>query len=63
MAANIQALADSAQRKIANGDAIYEPDAARKAINGIGIFHKPDVDRLKAQVLYELGKRKARKAA
>ena len=52
--ADIKALADSALRKLRNGDAIYRIDAARKAINGSGVFDKSDVKRLKNKVLVEM---------
>ena len=44
--ANISALAQSARRKLALGDATTMGIAIRKAINGAGIFHAPDVNRL-----------------
>ncbi|OGG57386.1 hypothetical protein A2853_02615 [Candidatus Kaiserbacteria bacterium RIFCSPHIGHO2_01_FULL_55_17] len=48
--ADINALALSAQRKLDNGDAIFEADAVRKAINGVGIFDEKDVFRLMKSV-------------
>ena len=44
--ANIEALAQSAKRRLDNGDAITEADAIRKAIRGSGIFHELDIKRL-----------------
>ena len=44
--ADIEALAASAKRKLDSGDAVFEADAIRKAINGSGIFDKQDVARL-----------------
>lgn len=55
--ANINKLADSAERKLANGDALTRIDAARKAVTGQGIFNKNDVARLSKQILSELGRR------
>ena len=55
--ADITKLADSAEAKIRNGEARTRPDAARKAVRGTGIFHKPDVTRLSLAVCRELGRR------
>jgi len=52
--ANILALVASAKKKLRDGDALYRPDAARKAVNGVGIFFKPDVDRLVRAILVRL---------
>lgn len=55
MAADIGSLADAAVRMKARSDkSVGWPLAAIKAIEGSGIRHKPDVDRLKTKVLEEL---------
>lgn len=60
MAANIASLADATVRmKARSSKTVGWPLAAIKAIEGTGISHKPDVARLKTQVLAELGKRGA----
>jgi hypothetical protein len=51
--ADINVLAQSAQRKLDNGDATSEVVAIRKAINGAGIFDKNTV----AQLMREVGRR------
>lgn len=57
--ANIIALADATIRKKDSlAKHIGWPLAAIKAIEGTGIRHKPDVARLKKEVLAELRKRK-----
>ena len=48
--ADIQALAASARRKLASGDALTEVDAIAKAIRGVGITNKADTRRLMSQV-------------
>ena len=55
--ADIKALAESAQRKLSNGEALQRIDAARKAINGSGVFDKRDVEHLKKRVLAEMFQR------
>ena len=50
MTADVKALAASARRKLANGDALTEVDAIGKAIRGVGITDKGDVKRLMSQV-------------
>ena len=54
--ADIQALAASAKHKRASGEAVSMGIAIRKAINGVGILHKPDVKRLMLQVGQEIAK-------
>lgn len=56
--ANIDALADATvRRKEKLAKHIGWPLAAIKAIEGIGVRHKPDVDRLKRKVLAKLRER------
>lgn len=58
MAADIASLADATVRmKSRSSKNVGWPLAAIKAIEGKGIRHKPDVDRLKKAVLAELGTR------
>lgn len=58
MAANIATLADATVRMKTRSDkSVGWPLAAIKAIEGTGIKHKPDVARLKTEVLAELGRR------
>jgi len=58
MAANIASLADATVRmKARSSNTVGWPLAAIKAIEGTGITHKPDVTRLKKEVLAELGVR------
>jgi len=48
--ADINLLARRAQQKLDSGDAVFEVDAIRKVINGVGIFDKRDVARLMKSV-------------
>ena len=59
--ADIQALDASAKHKRESGDAITIGIAIRKAINGAGILHKPDVKRLMRQVGQEIAKDRPRR--
>ena len=44
------ALARSARKKLQQGNAVCMANAIRKAINGAGIFHEPDIKRLMKEV-------------
>ncbi len=48
--ADIQALAQNARLKLANGAATSEIDAIHKAIVGVGITNQSDLRRLKSLV-------------
>ena len=59
--ADIQALVASAKHKREKGDAVTMGIAIRKAVNGAGIFHKPDVKRLVRLVGQEIAKDRPRR--
>lgn len=59
--ADIQSLVVSAKHKRASGEAVSMGMAIRKAINCIGISHKPDVKRLMRQVGQEIAKDRPRR--
>lgn len=59
--ADIQALVASAKQKYARGDAVTMGIAIRKAVNGVGISHKPDVKRLMSLVGKEIAKDRPRR--
>ena len=61
--ADLQELVASAKKKLACGDALYRADAARKAVNGVGIFFKPDVERLVKAILVRLPYHSRRRVA
>ncbi len=63
--ADVNELVRNAQRKLDKGDAVFEVDAIRKAINGAGIFDKKDVARLMKSVgtAFARNKHDAKRAA
>jgi len=61
--ANIQKLANKAERLCRQRPSLSRPKAARKVVKGQGIFHEPDVKRLVKAICSELGRRGGTKKA